>query len=123
LEGLIQKSTSQRIPPQRRRKKQRTACATLAKGRHEKCHFFSVPALLSTPDCLVFGLLDRFHWKFRIGCFELLQTDDVGLRFPKPLEQVRQTAVDAVDIEAGNSHVLVTRVGLRRALATLIQRK
>jgi hypothetical protein len=48
------------------------------------------------PDCL--------RRELGVRGFELLKAHDVGLGFAKPVEQVRQTAVDVVDIETGDLH-------------------
>ena len=82
--------------------------ATREDGRPACEYRDPVPPLLSRPDCLISGVPDCFRGKFHVRCFQLLQGDDIGLRFPKPFEQVWQAAIDVVDIEARNSRLAIS---------------
>jgi hypothetical protein len=64
----------------------------------------AVPALLAVPDRAIAGLLDRGRGKAVFGRLQFLEAGDVGPCLGQPVEQQRQAAVDAVDVEGGDLH-------------------
>ena len=68
------------------------------KNRH------AAPALLPAAYRMIARLPDCLRREFAVRGFELLKAHDVGLSFAKPVQQVRQAAVDVVDIETGDLH-------------------
>ena len=64
----------------------------------------AVPAFLAVPDGLVAGVAQGRFGEVLLRRLQLLQAGDVGLRFLQPLQQGRQAAVDAVDVEGGDAH-------------------
>ena len=68
-----------------------------------------VPALLPVPDGAVAGLLQRRRREALVGALEFLEAGDIGGGRLQPLQQHRQPAVDAVDVEGGDAHHGATR--------------
>ena len=64
----------------------------------------AVPGPLPAPHGVISGPPDRIGRKLRVGAFEFLQADDVGLRALEPVQQVGQAAVDVVDVEGRDLH-------------------
>jgi hypothetical protein len=48
------------------------------------------------PDCP--------RWKLSVRRLQFLKTDDVGFGFAEPVKQVREAAMDIVNVEAGYLH-------------------
>ena len=71
----------------------------------------AVPGLLPPPHRAIARLAQGRRGEFAVGGLQLLQRDDVGLGLPQPGEQVRQAAVDVVDVEAGDLHPMGYRTG------------
>jgi hypothetical protein len=69
----------------------------------EDCN--TVPALLTAPNRLISRSLDLRNGELRVRCLELLQTDDIRLGGTQPIQQVRQAALNVIDVEGGNLHV------------------
>ena len=71
---------------------------------------------------MITGLPDCLRRKLGVCGFEFLKAHDVGLRFAKPAEQVRQATVDVVDVETGDLHRFSYRhaawVSVRRRTST-----
>src|SRR3546814_1239711 len=53
---------------------------------------------------LIAGLAQGGGREIRVGRFQFLQADDIGLRRLQPLQHVGQPAVDVVDVEGGDLH-------------------
>src|ERR1700733_3120179 len=68
------------------------------KNRH------AVPALLAAPYRMITRLADCLGRELGVRGFELLKTNNVGLGFAKPVQQVRQATVVIVDVETGDLH-------------------
>src|SRR5262249_36864783 len=68
----------------------------------EDCH--TVPVLLTAPDRFVSRTLNLYDGELRVRCLELLQADDIRLGGAQPVQQVRQAALNVVDVERGNLH-------------------
>ena len=64
----------------------------------------AVPGLLAAPHRAIARACDRAFGKLRVGGFQFLQTDNVRPRGLEPLQQVRQPAVDVVDVEGRDLH-------------------
>jgi hypothetical protein len=64
----------------------------------------AVPGLLAAPQRVVAGLAQFRLRECLVGGLQFLQADDVGPRALQPGEQVRQAAVDVVDVEGGDLH-------------------
>jgi hypothetical protein len=62
----------------------------------------AVPAALALPDGAVPGIAEGARRKGSLRGLELLQADHVRARLRQPREQVRQSAIDVVDVEGGN---------------------
>jgi hypothetical protein len=63
---------------------------------------------------VITGLPDCVGRKLGVSGFEFLETHDVRLGLSKPMEQVRQAAVDVLDVETGDLHGF----GQRRSVAS-----
>ena len=85
----------------------------LSTGQARACHdgfgpgqdCDAIPGFLATPHCVVTRLSDGVLRKLLVGCFEFLQTDDVGPCGSQPGQQVRQSPVDVVDVERRDLHI------------------
>src|SRR5271166_595154 len=64
----------------------------------------AVPGLFSAPNCRIASLLDRSGGKVVFRALQFLQANHIGLRSRQPVQQVRQPAVDVVDIEGRDFH-------------------
>jgi hypothetical protein len=71
----------------------------------------AVPALLAAPYRMIVRLPDCLRRKVGVRSLQFLKADNVGFRFAKPVKQIRQAAVDVVDVETGDFHWF----GMRRA--------
>ena len=74
----------------------------------------AVPGLLSAPHRAVAGFLDRQNRELGIGRFQFLQTDDFGFSRAQPAQQVRQAAVDIIDVEGRDLHVELAGITMLR---------
>jgi hypothetical protein len=70
-------------------------------GRPTREDRYAIPAFLATPYCMIPRLPDRFRRKVDIRRLEFLKANNVAFCSAKPVKEVRQTAIDVVDIEAG----------------------
>ena len=61
--------------------------------------------LLSAPHHSVARIADRVDRKLFVKNPELLQTDDIRLRFGQPFEQAFAAIADAVDVECSDLHL------------------
>ena len=64
----------------------------------------AVPGFLAAPHRAVAGLADRIDRKVGVGGFQFLQRDGIGFCRTQPAQQVRQAAIDVVDVEGGDFH-------------------
>src|SRR4051794_32686569 len=64
----------------------------------------SIPTLLPEPDCVVAEIADRLFGKLLLRRLQLLQADNVRLRFLEPAQEDRQPAVHAVHIVGCDLH-------------------
>jgi hypothetical protein len=82
----------------------------------------AVPAPLAAAYRMITRLPDCLRRKLGVRGFEFLKAHDVGLGFAKPVQQVRQSAVDVVDIETGDlhrfTHERAQRLWRKKALTT-----
>ena len=64
----------------------------------------AVPGLLALPHRAVAGFFERCDRKVGVGRLQLLQCNRIGFCRPQPGQQVRQAAVDVVDVEGRDLH-------------------
>jgi hypothetical protein len=60
---------------------------------------------LPAPGRAVAGFANRIDRKITVGRFQFLQGNDIGFCLAQPSQQVRQPAVDIVDVERRGLHV------------------
>lgn len=70
-------------------------------GRPTREDRYAIPAFLAAPYCMIPRLPDCFRRKVDIRRLEFLKANNVGFCSAKPVKEVRQTAIDVVDIETG----------------------
>ena len=63
-----------------------------------------IPCLLPFPDCSVAGIAQHIGWKGFVRRLQFLKAHHIGAGRLQPLQQVRQAAVDVVDVEGGDFH-------------------
>src|SRR5262249_17310172 len=64
----------------------------------------AVPALLAMPDHPVAGGANRQLGEFLLGCFQFLETNDIGRALIEPAQEVRQARRNAIDVVGDDPH-------------------